>query len=426
MPRENGTARRSAAKEKNWRLIAYPIWILIVLGYVGFFLTDLRLDFAQLQSPCTGDSCNYLAISQTEINVLEDWGLNSLAYSTIMNGATVLGVAASVLLSVVILLRQGTSRIGWSISLALVVIPITMISDADNVTNNFPNLFIPVQILSSIGSTVLLGFIYLFPSGRFYPRWGYGPFILSVLIYEFFSIIYDQIIEAPSWLEGFIPLIILGTLSFAFVFQIFRYRRDSNTMERQQTKWLLFGIFLLILGFPVWFTLFGGVIEFQPGQPRLLASLGGWLTNMLFILSLPITMVIAIMRYRLWDIDLVIRRTLQYAMLTGLLALTYFGGVVVFQWIIGLFSSEAGSPVVTVLSTLIIAALFNPLRVRIQRFIDRRFFRKKYDAERTLSNFATTIRDEVEMTQLTSALLGVVDETIQPEGLSLWVKREES
>jgi hypothetical protein len=128
------------------------------------------------------------------------------------------------------------------------------------------------------------------------------------------------------------------------------------------------------------------------------------------------------MRYRLWDIDLLIRRTLQYTLLTGLLAMTYFGGVVVLQAILSPLTGEANSPLVTAVTTLGIAALFTPLRNRVQDFIDRRFFRKKYNAEQTLANFAAIARDEVDMDKLTSALLEVVEETMQPEKVTLWLK----
>jgi hypothetical protein len=135
---------------------------------------------------------------------------------------------------------------------------------------------------------------------------------------------------------------------------------------------------------------------------------------------LAITIGIAVLRYRLFDIDIIIRRTLQYALLTGILALIFFGLVIIFQ---GLFSAIGNqqSPIFIVISTLIIAGLFNPLRIRIQNYIDRRFFRKRYHAEQALAQFAAAARDEVDLDRLTTALLEVVEETMQPKTAGIWL-----
>ena len=130
---------------------------------------------------------------------------------------------------------------------------------------------------------------------------------------------------------------------------------------------------------------------------------------------------IAILRYRLWDIDIIIQRTLIYSILSGLLVSIYFLLVVIFQ---SVFVSGNGEQpaIITVISTLLIAALFNPLRTRVQDFIDRRFYRRKYDAEQALTRFAASTRDEVDVNRISAALLTVVEETVQPEKISLLLK----
>jgi len=405
------------------RGLSIAVWFLITGAYLAFFVLDLRLDYAQILVPCSGEECNYIAVSQAEFDAMDDLGLSPKFYANTMTTATVVGVAVSWLLALLILWRQGHTRIGWIVSIVLAIIPITMIADVDNVASYYPDLESLVSILSSIGTIVLWGFLYLFPSGRFYPRWAFFPLFFSIFIFEIFSSYYENLDEIPDWYLELGPPILLAVILFAGILQVYRYRRESSPTERQQTKWLLLGILLLLAGFPVWFTFFGGIVDIAPGQLRLLASLGGWLTTMLSTIALPVTMAIAISRYRLWDIDLVIRRTLQYALVTGILALTYFGGIVILQGILGSLTGEFNSPVVTVITTLGIAALFNPLRNRVQDFIDRRFYRSKYDAEQTLAQFAETARDEVDMEKLTNALLGVVDETMQPEQFSLWLRQ---
>ena len=193
---------------------------------------------------------------------------------------------------------------------------------------------------------------------------------------------------------------LLGAAAAVFV----RFRRSTG-VERQQLKLFLytvafFPIILVPTPLPLVGDLFFGLI----------------------VVALPTAIGVAVLRYRLYDIDIIIRRTLVYSALTASLALVYFGSVLVLQEIIQAITGQHQSPIATVISTLGIAALFTPLRQRIQRDIDRRFYRRKYDAQKTLEAFATRARDEVELEQLTVYLLSVVRETMQPENVSLWLK----
>lgn len=183
---------------------------------------------------------------------------------------------------------------------------------------------------------------------------------------------------------------------------------------------LLWGVGGLIIGFGmIALTLLAGTLglfEVFPDTFNLISLISSFA-----ILVMGSMLAIAILRYRLFDIDLIIRKTLQYTLLTGLLVLIYFGSVVLLQRLVEYLTGE-NSPVVIVISTLVIAALFNPLRRSIQDFIDRRFYRKKYDAEHALAKFAETARDEVELDHLTTELLIVVAETFQPQFVNLWVQ----
>ncbi len=205
-----------------------------------------------------------------------------------------------------------------------------------------------------------------------------------------------------------LPLAFLGSLASMAV----RYRRAGRT-ERQQMKWLYYAV----------------------GTALISVVVGIWIPNaaakgvsdffyILFLFTVPMAIGIAILRYRLYDIDLIIRRTLVYGVVTAALATIYFGSVVLLQQLSAVLIGQQ-SPVIIVISTLLIAALFSPLRSRAQSFIDRRFYRAKYNAARTLTGFAKAARDEVDLDQLTAELLRVIEETMQPESISLWLRPRE-
>ncbi len=140
-------------------------------------------------------------------------------------------------------------------------------------------------------------------------------------------------------------------------------------------------------------------------------------------LAVPICIGIAILRYRLWDIDVLINRALVYGSLTGLLAAAYAGLIIGLESLGRLFTAQASQPVVLVISTLVIAALAGRVRRRLQSLIDHRFYRRKYDAEKTLAGFSATLRQEVDLAQLQTQLLAVVQETMQPEQVALWLRQ---
>lgn len=202
---------------------------------------------------------------------------------------------------------------------------------------------------------------------------------------------------------------------------IVRYRRAQG-MERAQIKWFAYAAFLV----PAVFS-FISLRPFQTSSDVIQVStdVGAFATGVVFtvaIAAFPTAVGIAILRYRLWDIDNLINRTLVYGALTASLALVYWGGVAMLQELLRPIEGE-GNDVAIVITTLVIAALFLPLRARIQAFIDRRFYRRKYDAAKTLAAFNATLRDEVDLDRLRAELVAVVNETMQPANVSVWLKQ---
>jgi hypothetical protein len=202
----------------------------------------------------------------------------------------------------------------------------------------------------------------------------------------------------------------LGAVSSLLV----RFRRARGD-ERQQIKWFASAAALTL----VWILLFGQAS--LHGLPEAIVAL----SSLLVIPSIPIATGIAILRYRLYDIDILINRTLVYATLTATLVGIYFSGIVVLQSVFVVLTGQQ-STLAVVASTLVIAALFNPLRRRVQAFVDRRFYRKKYDARKTLEAFSAKLRDETDLEALNDDLVGVVKETMQPAHVSLWLSPESS
>jgi hypothetical protein len=185
---------------------------------------------------------------------------------------------------------------------------------------------------------------------------------------------------------------------------ILRFRR-ARQVERQQLKWFIFAVALVTVA----------LVAGEFGFDALIAPA---------FIAVPTANGIAILRHRLYDIDVVINRALVYGLLTVSLALVYFGGVVSLQGLLRALTGQ-GSQLAIVASTLVIAALFNPLRRRIQTIIDRRFYRRKYDAAKTLEAFSAKLRDETDMDALNSELLSTVRATVQPEHASLWLREPE-
>src|SRR5918994_1564852 len=193
--------------------------------------------------------------------------------------------------------------------------------------------------------------------------------------------------------------------------------RGSKGVERQQVKWFTYAVAVLATSATLAY-----VVSESMGVVWL-----GWVSSVLVIASvvgLPVAVSIAILRYRLYNIDLLLNRTLVYGALTAVLAAVYFGSIVLFQVLFRAFTGQE-SQLAVVASTLAIAALFTPLRRRIQSFIDRRFYRRKYDAAKTLEAFSTKLRDETDLEALSNELVEVIKETMQPTRVSLWLKSPE-
>jgi hypothetical protein len=227
--------------------------------------------------------------------------------------------------------------------------------------------------------------------------------------------------ESPSHvlqvLVVFVAVPMLFVAGLGAVISLFVRFRRARGDERQQIKWFASAAALTLVWL-VFVLIVEELLSAEGGLPEVTVPLSG----LLVVPSIPIATGIAILRYRLYDIDLLINRALVYGSLTVMLALLYFGGVSAIQALFGALTGQGEQPqLAIVVSTLVIAALFNPLRRRIQAFIDRLFYRSKYDAAKTLEAFSAKLRDETNLDALSDALVGVVRETMQPAHVSVWL-----
>jgi hypothetical protein len=279
--------------------------------------------------------------------------------------------------------------------------------------------------IPQLGSVVFV--VLLFPDGRL-PSRGWRGFAWLSLLLVLMGALLSALSPGPisvglgpirnplgvESLPSFIKIVerVVNTLLFAAVISLFVRLRRARGLERQQIKWFVYATAL---------TICGGILTY-PVSEVIGSQWLKWISFVPFIvgvMAIPISMGIAILRYRLYDIDTLINRTLVYGLLTAILAAVYFGGVVLLQRLFVALTGEK-STVAVVASTLLIAALFTPLRHQIQSFIDRRFYRRKYDARKTLEAFSAKLRDETNLDALSEDLVGVVKETMQPSHISLW------
>jgi hypothetical protein len=325
-------------------------------------------------------------------------------------------------LALILFIRRGRERMALFVSFYLIFYGIVMGGPLEAIaytTEISMNVSVLLQsVLITVPTIILFS---TFPNGRFIPVWSRWV-IVSAIALNFLILIRPDLdwVSYSSLYTQVVAVLIAILFILAIYAQIYRFRNESSQAERQQTKWVLAGFMLWILWLIISMYPWLYIQSLPPGEPypswTALTTVGWWLS----LTIIPISLTIAILRYRLFDIDVIIRRTLLYTLLTLFLILTFFGTVLILQGLLRSVS-RTDSPITIVISTLTIAALFNPLRHRIQVFIDRQFYRSKYDAEHALSKFAQTARDEVDQEKLTHAMNLLVQETMQPEAISLWI-----
>jgi hypothetical protein len=406
---------------RSFRLLARGGWLVLVILTLATFGASLPTYVALLHTPCPGSACEWQQLTPAHVETLTGMGLSPSDYAACILALTLATVVVSLGVSIVIVWRRSNDRMAFLVALLLAATS-PMIATTAVITSPFP-WRVPNEGLTFLGTALLVLVFLLFPSGQFVPsftRWIFVVFLAvqaPIIFLQAPPLIPNAPVSQPGW------LVAASEFATVALVQLYRYRRVSSPRERQQTKWVIFGlsvpitvnviVTVLYLIFPM-VTLSGSIF-----------SLAYNVFGACWPLLIPLSFGFAMLRARLWDIDVLIKRTLVYGALTVSLTGICVGLVIGLSVLLrGLISQE--NSVAIVLSTLASVVLSQPLRRRIQRLIDRRFYHHKYDAARTVAEFSAALRQEVDLRQLSEQLVAVVQETMQPAHVSLWLRPPES
>jgi hypothetical protein len=424
---EHAPTARTESRERHsyarlhgrWLLLARIGWAALVALTLSIFFASLPVYLAQMETPCAGAACQWQQLTHSQAEMLKGMGLSLADYAVFTLALALASVVMCLVVSTLIIWRRPDDRIAFIVALMLVTLgPIIVVADPPAASP----WWVPNACLTFLTGFLLVLVFLLFPSGQFVPHWMRWTLVVFLVgdISSFFPdtpLLPNVSASQPGW------LVVVGELTTVAAAQLYRYRCVSSPRERQQTKWVVFGlavpitVYMLLTVLGLFFPM---LVERSPLLLLAFNEVGFTLP-----LFLPLSFGFAILRSRLWDIDSIINRTLVYGTLTVTLTAVYVGLVIGLQALLrGLISQDNSAAIV--ISTLAIAALFEPLHQGIQRSIDRRFYRRKYDAAKTVAAFSTTLRQEVDLNQLREQLVAVVQETMQPSHVSLWLREPDS
>ena len=403
---------------RRWLILARVAWVVCALLLLTNFVASIPAYYRIMltictlpnQVPCTmpGNGAPSGQLTPVNVHALAQLHLSVATYAAYY--VTLQVVLSSLYLGVGLLIFWRKSDVGMGLFVSLWLV----LYGASSVTNNFLFAYAPTQpplillaLISGVQWAGLGAFLLTFPTGRFVPRWSW----LLILPWVITSVWNPT---SPPVLQVVVSVLPFGS---ALGIIIYRYVRVFDAVQRQQTKWFVYafavGMFLGAISTAL-------LVEVPTDSPYQLLN---GTTTLLFFVFIPLGLGIAILRYRLWDIDAIINRTLVYGSLTVLLVGLYIGLILALQALVrAVTGSLSQQPPVLVGSTLVIAALFQPLRRLLQTIIDRRFYRRKYDAAKVMAAFGTTLRTEVDVGTLREQLLAIVQETMQPAHVSLWIR----
>jgi hypothetical protein len=367
--------------------------------------------YEQLGTVCASAVCGDQQPVPASIAQFQAAGTSIGFYAAYTGTLEILFALTCFTLAALIFWRKSSTWIGLLTGLLLVTQGATQ-TDASALAAAVPAWTTPVNSIQALNFICIGVFLYIFPDGRFVPRW--TRFVIAAWIPLFLLTMFALQPDAAE------PLV-FSFIAVSLAVPAYRYWQAPTPTQRQQTKWVVLGVLAGLLGSMSIVTAQNlHLLPDTPGSWTFLAE-----NTLLYIAAalIPLSIGIAILRMRLWDIDVLINKALVYGSLTGLLGAVYVGLIIGLEALVdALFGPSVQQPLALVISTLAVAMLFQPMRSRIQRVIDRRFYRRKYNAEKTLAAFSAALRNDVELERLRDHVLAVVQETMQPAHLSLWLR----
>lgn len=404
----------------SWLLVGRVVWLALVIPSLGVFLVELPAYYALLQRPCVDETTCNIAGTMTAkgLQALAALGFSTPGYAAFYTIVWAIFVAMWSGIGFLIFLRRSDDWFALLTAFFLVMLGLLPTTSALMITH--PALTFLVIFIGLAGQIAHWLFLLLFPNGRLVPRWMVVLIPLAIIQ----SILFVapppwsfSMNNMPGWFKGLLALIVYGGI---IIIQVYRYRRTSSAVERQQTKWVAFGITIVAIGsfsFGFLFNAVFPVVE-QSDSPYSLIQI----VYPLLLLVLPLSIGIAILRYRLWDIDIIINRTLVYGLLTAFVV----GFYILVVGYLGAILRAEGNLLISLIATGLVAVLFQPLRNALQRGVNRLVYGLRDEPYVALSRLGQRLRTTLEPDAVLSAIVATVRETLKlsyaaievPEGAS--------
>jgi hypothetical protein len=393
-------------------------WPILALASIAIDAMTTPLMFDYLQTPACDACATNSRLTIPAVLLLEQVGRTPAEYAAFVVGVCWVTMLGFVGVAALLYARARHDSTALFAAYTLVIFGAALTPLAPPGWPTVAEWALASNAFAAAGNAVMV-FFFVFPDGRFVPRWTRYAAAAWVVV----SVIRGVVLEGRSSPLAMLMLVMMALIVGA---QIYRYRRVSTPRQRQQTRWVVFGVATAMSGFFVALGIWAATPALAGGATG--ASATGWAfvyflayaASYVCMLAIPASIAAAILRHQLYDIDLVINRTLVYGATTAMLATLYAGVALIAQ---GLFRPlTQGSELGVAVSTLVVAALIQPVKRAVQGAVDRRFYRSRYDAARTVDALAVRLRDEVDLDALRRELVAVARDTMQPAHASVWLR----